>query len=66
MVDSEASFWTLLFSSIIAGGLAGCAVDFALFPVDALKTRLQQGSKAKISFENIYTGLSASMAASFP
>ena len=66
MVEELTSFWTLLFSSIIAGGLAGCAVDFALFPVDALKTRLQRGPSAKVSFENMYAGLSASMAASFP
>ena len=66
MVESLDSFWTLLFSSIIAGGLAGCAVDFALFPIDSLKTRLQQGPSAKSSFANIYAGLSASMVASFP
>jgi hypothetical protein len=31
---------TILYSSVIAGGLAGCAVDFALFPLDSIKTRI--------------------------
>ena len=26
--------------SILAGGMAGISVDFALFPVDSIKTRL--------------------------
>jgi solute carrier family 25 S-adenosylmethionine transporter 26 len=66
MVNWE-DFFTLLYSSVIAGGLAGCAVDFALFPLDSLKTRIQHGGKgATLSFTNIYAGLSTSMLASFP
>ena len=27
-------------TSILAGGIAGTSIDFALFPVDSIKTRL--------------------------
>ena len=30
--------------SIGAGGLAGMSIDFALFPVDTIKTRIQASS----------------------
>ena len=30
--------------SVCAGGLAGMSIDFALFPVDTIKTRIQASS----------------------
>ena len=39
MGESE-NLSNLFMGSVIAGGLAGMSVDLALFPVDALKTRL--------------------------
>jgi hypothetical protein len=39
VVLKELNFNTAL-SSIMAGGLAGISIDFVLFPIDSLKTRL--------------------------
>ena len=35
--------------SVTAGGLAGISMDFALFPIDSIKTRLQ-ASKNNIDY----------------
>lgn len=57
--------------SIVAGGLAGASVDFALFPVDSIKTRLQASSK-KVDYQkqasqvSKFKGLLSPMLASFP
>ena len=59
-------FLTTFTSSMAAGALAGCAVDLTLFPLDAIKTRLQYASKTKLKLSNIYSGLSWAMAASMP
>jgi len=56
---------------VLAGGLAGTSIDFVLFPVDSIKTRLQ-ASSAKTDFMkdafNVskFRGLSSAMAAAFP
>ncbi|KAK9761427.1 S-adenosylmethionine transporter [Basidiobolus ranarum] len=54
--------------SILAGGMAGTAVDTALFPLDTIKTRLQ--SKAGFiksgGFSGIYSGLSSAVIGSAP
>jgi solute carrier family 25 S-adenosylmethionine transporter 26 len=61
------NLWSVFFASFIAGGFAGCAVDLALYPIDAIKTRLQANSgKRQVSWANIYSGLLSSMVASFP
>lgn len=61
-----ADLFNTFITSLLAGGLAGCAVDIALFPLDAIKTRLQANANAKLEFTKIYKGLSMAMAASFP
>lgn len=51
-----------------AGGLAGTAVDIALFPLDTLKTRLQSeaGFMASGGFRSIYSGLGPAALVSAP
>lgn len=56
----------MLIASMISGGLAGMSVDIGLFPIDTLKSRIQHGGKAMSSKNNIYSGLAASAAGSFP
>lgn len=57
--------------SVIAGGTAGASVDFALFPIDSIKTRLQASSKQvdyskQASNVSKFKGLLSPMLASFP
>ena len=54
--------------AILAGGLAGISVDFALFPVDQIKTRLMASTADKdYSAQGInYDGFMSSLMASFP
>jgi solute carrier family 25 (mitochondrial S-adenosylmethionine transporter), member 26 len=57
--------------SVAAGGIAGMSIDFALFPVDSIKTRLQASSN-KVDFTKTasdvskFRGLASAMAAAFP
>lgn len=51
---------------MISGGLAGMSVDIGLFPIDTLKSRIQHGGKSQASKTNVYSGLAASAAGSFP
>lgn len=57
--------------SASAGGIAGASIDFALFPIDSIKTRLQASSN-KTDFVkqaadiSKFKGLASAMAASFP
>eukprot|EP00923_Selenidium_pygospionis_P039338 GHVN01068436.1.p1 GENE.GHVN01068436.1~~GHVN01068436.1.p1 ORF type:complete len:235 (+),score=25.21 GHVN01068436.1:1076-1780(+) len=57
-------------TNFIAGGLAGTTVDLVLYPLDAIKTRLQavkQLNSTRTSGVRLhYAGLGAAMAASFP
>ncbi len=50
--------------SLIAGGIAGISVDVGLFPIDALKSRVQYGEFNKSI--NIYSGLKSTFVGSFP
>eukprot|EP00920_Eleutheroschizon_duboscqi_P014625 GHVT01033925.1.p1 GENE.GHVT01033925.1~~GHVT01033925.1.p1 ORF type:complete len:341 (+),score=55.99 GHVT01033925.1:257-1279(+) len=50
----------------IAGGVAGVAVDFALFPLDALKTRLQARPEDIRRATSLYAGLSSALLGSLP
>jgi len=55
----------------LAGGIAGTSIDFALFPIDSIKTRLQASSNStnfvqKASDVSKFKGLASAMAASFP
>ncbi|CAG8569729.1 4086_t:CDS:2 [Paraglomus brasilianum] len=53
---------------LLAGGLAGTAVDTALYPLDTIKTRLQSrtGFYAAGGFRGIYSGLTAVIIGSAP
>lgn len=59
------------FTAVLAGGMAGTSIDFVLFPLDSIKTRLQASSK-KVDFvqkaETVskFKGLASAMAAAFP
>ncbi|XP_049802836.1 S-adenosylmethionine mitochondrial carrier protein homolog isoform X1 [Schistocerca nitens] len=57
-----------LIISLIAGGLAGLAVDITLFPLDTLKTRLQSanGFWRSGGFRHVYKGLGPTMIGSAP
>ncbi|KAJ6487250.1 mitochondrial carrier domain-containing protein [Mycena vitilis] len=53
--NSKPTFW----QSLVAGGLAGTAVDLLFFPIDTIKTRLQspQGFSRAGGFKGIYKGV---------
>ena len=51
---------------VIAGGVAGLFTDIALFPLDTVKTRLQQGSYQPNMFRGLYQGLGPAAIASAP
>lgn len=55
-------------SALLAGGLAGTAVDTAFFPLDTLKTRAQSqaGFLASGGFSGVYRGLSSAVVGSAP
>lgn len=72
-------FWLVLIFFIIvanekcyyifkAGGFAGFVVDFSIFPLDTLKTRLQspQGFVKAGGFHNVYKGIGPQMIGSVP
>ncbi|KAF8914899.1 mitochondrial carrier [Mucidula mucida] len=54
--------------SLVAGGLAGTAVDIVFFPLDTLKTRLQssRGFFASGGFRSIYSGIGSVALGSSP
>lgn len=64
----EASQWTPVSYSLLAGAVSGSTVDLALFPLDTLKTRLQskQGFIKSGGFARIYSGISTTLIASAP
>lgn len=70
VVATQFTFQTFAIAAF-AGGIAGLVIDLVLFPVDAIKTRLQ-ASSSKVDYSkkadsvSKYSGLIASMAASFP
>eukprot|EP01040_Poterioochromonas_malhamensis_P019112 gene19112-22499_t len=55
-------------ASLIAGGMAGMAVDISLYPLDTIKTRLQspQGFLKSGGFRGIYSGLGIAALGSAP
>ena len=68
-----------MLANLLAGGLAGMAVDLTLFPLDTIKTRLQArrgppsstssgvaATAAKAPPRSFYRGLVSAMAGSFP
>ncbi|KAI9208878.1 mitochondrial carrier domain-containing protein [Polychytrium aggregatum] len=56
------------YQALLAGGIAGTAVDTCLFPLDTIKTRLQskQGFAAAGGFRGVYSGLSSAVIGSAP
>ncbi|CAI2187506.1 6581_t:CDS:2, partial [Funneliformis geosporum] len=54
--------------ALLAGGIAGTAVDTILYPLDTIKTRLQSksGFKASGGFRGIYSGLTSAIIGSAP
>lgn len=71
--ESEISYKNLIIISILSGGFAGISVDFALFPIDAIKTRVM-ASTSKVDYSDQgsdsgffdYTGFASSLMVSFP
>ena len=64
-------FWNIFFikkNEIKAGSLAGCAVDFSLYPVDTIKTRLQQKKflRNRHLFSSLYSGIGSVLLGSGP
>ncbi|KAI1295004.1 hypothetical protein EDD11_008056 [Mortierella claussenii] len=57
-----------LLQCMLAGAMAGTAVDTALFPLDTLKTRLQSkaGFAASGGFRGVYSGLTSAVVGSAP
>lgn len=60
----EGELRTLFLRSLLAGGLTGCVVDAALFPLDTAKTRLQ--ARRGLWQGRMYAGLQSELLASFP
>ncbi|KAH9851779.1 S-adenosylmethionine transporter [Lenzites betulinus] len=56
------------YQSLVAGGLAGTAVDLLFFPIDTVKTRLQspQGFIRSGGFNGIYRGVGSVVVGSAP
>ena len=69
--QSESFDYRNIIILILAGGIAGIGVDFALFPVDTIKTRFMASSD-EVNYSDtkdwtsMYDGLLSSMIASFP
>lgn len=57
-----------LVEPLVAGGIAGTAVDVTLFPIDTIKTRVQTegGFKASGGFRGVWRGLGAAALGSAP
>ena len=58
-----------LVQGMIAGAVAGAAVDLVLYPIDTIKTRLQTGSMKDLDLESLpelYSGLIGSLAGHIP
>jgi len=55
-------------AALVAGGIAGTAVDVTLFPIDTLKTRMQaaEGFLKAGGFRGLYNGLGAAAIGSAP
>jgi solute carrier family 25 S-adenosylmethionine transporter 26 len=51
---------------VIAGGVAGLFTDIALFPLDTVKTRLQQPDRTGFQWRGLYQGLGPAALAAAP
>lgn len=53
--------------NFVAGGVAGVVVDFALYPLDFIKTRIQaRNDVIKKPPKSLYSGVLIAMLGSFP
>jgi solute carrier family 25 S-adenosylmethionine transporter 26 len=67
MEASNPDLYKQLWTSLLAGGVAGCTVDVSLHPLDSLKTRIQAVVRhTKINWQNPYAGICPALIASFP
>ena len=62
------SFIYRMVPNVLAGGIAAMITDLTFFPLETIKTRLQASSKflKRSIFKNVYSGISAQVAISFP
>ncbi|KAI7876460.1 mitochondrial carrier [Lichtheimia hyalospora FSU 10163] len=67
-MSNEPSYQANLKQALLAGAMAGTAVDTALFPLDTIKTRLQSeaGFIASGGFRGVYSGLLTAVIGSAP
>ncbi|CAK8573343.1 unnamed protein product [Lathyrus sativus] len=65
--NKQFDYLRALYEGCIAGGVAGVAVEAALYPIDTIKTRLQVARAGlKIDFKGLYSGLAVNLAGSLP
>eukprot|EP01025_Chloroclados_australasicus_P006055 TRINITY_DN11990_c0_g3_i2.p2 TRINITY_DN11990_c0_g3~~TRINITY_DN11990_c0_g3_i2.p2 ORF type:complete len:354 (+),score=33.87 TRINITY_DN11990_c0_g3_i2:112-1173(+) len=72
--SKNVSKWRITIGNLLAGAVAGCAVEAALYPIDTIKTRLQSmreggGFKALISQgggKSLYAGVWSNLAGVAP
>ncbi|UJR38632.1 hypothetical protein I4U23_031297 [Adineta vaga] len=64
----ETDFIRLIEHSLVAGSIAGCSVDLSLYPIDTIKTRLQQKKNLnrKFLFSSLYSGVGSVLIGSGP
>ncbi|KAG2225743.1 hypothetical protein INT45_011411 [Circinella minor] len=68
MSENTITYQANLKQALLAGAMAGTAVDTALFPLDTIKTRLQSqaGFIASGGFRGVYSGLLSAVIGSAP
>ncbi|XP_075084414.1 S-adenosylmethionine carrier 1, chloroplastic/mitochondrial [Nicotiana tabacum] len=60
-------FLRILFEGVIAGGTAGVVVETTLYPIDTIKTRLQETrGGGQIALKGLYSGLAGNLAGVLP
>ena len=67
--NNQSSRVGMVLASLVAGGVAGLAVDTLLFPLDTIKTRLQAGSSGLqgwVRVRQLYSGLGPVLLGSVP
>ncbi|CAF0787008.1 unnamed protein product [Rotaria sordida] len=65
---TEIDFIRTIEHSLVAGSIAGCAVDLSLYPIDTIKTRLQEKKSLnkRILFSSLYSGVGSVLIGSGP
>jgi solute carrier family 25 S-adenosylmethionine transporter 26 len=66
-MDSSIEISRAYWNNLVAGGVAGCAVDVSLYPLDSIKTRLQTIVRGNnLNWANPYAGIGPALIGSFP